>query len=178
MTAPNAAARAASPPDTTAQGLSPAAARAALVRLCAAGFVAYCSYAICRTPLLPLFAARDLGAGPTLVGFVMGASTLARLFVKLPAGHAIRPPRAASPAPGRSPGVREHAVHVSRVLRRSRWLVLRAVPSWQRDGNLWPRSPRRACPTSRRPRNVARGSAFTRLLKGPARRWDRSSLDP
>lgn len=31
-----------------------------LVRLCAAGFVAYCSYAICRTPLLPLFA-RDLG---------------------------------------------------------------------------------------------------------------------
>ena len=31
-----------------------------LLRLCAAGFVAYCSYAICRTPLLPLFA-RDPG---------------------------------------------------------------------------------------------------------------------
>ena len=61
------------------------AAREALVRLCAAGFVAYCSYAICRTPLLPLFA-RDLGAGPTLVGFVMGASTLTGIFVKLPAG--------------------------------------------------------------------------------------------
>jgi hypothetical protein len=37
-----------------------------------AGFVAYCSYAICRTPLLPLFA-REFGAGPSLIGFVMGA---------------------------------------------------------------------------------------------------------
>lgn len=56
-----------------------------LVRLCAAGFVAYCSYAICRTPLLPLFA-RDLGAGPALIGFVMGASTLTGIVFKLPAG--------------------------------------------------------------------------------------------
>jgi MFS family permease len=56
-----------------------------LVRLCAAGFVAYCSYAICRTPLLPLFA-RDLGAGPSLIGFVMGASTLTGIVLKLPAG--------------------------------------------------------------------------------------------
>ena len=61
------------------------AARVALIRLCAAGFVAYCSYAICRTPLLPLFA-RELGAGPALIGFVMGASTLTGIFVKLPAG--------------------------------------------------------------------------------------------
>jgi MFS transporter, DHA1 family, multidrug resistance protein len=61
------------------------AARVALTRLCAAGFVAYCSYAICRTPLLPLFA-RDLGAGPALIGFVMGASTLTGIVVKLPAG--------------------------------------------------------------------------------------------
>ena len=59
--------------------------RAALIRLCAAGFVAYCSYAICRTPLLPLFA-RELGAGPALIGFVMGASTLTGIVVKLPAG--------------------------------------------------------------------------------------------
>jgi DHA1 family multidrug resistance protein-like MFS transporter len=65
--------------------LAPPAARVALIRLCAAGFVAYCSYAICRTPLLPLFA-RGLGAGPSLVGFVMGASTLTGIFVKLPAG--------------------------------------------------------------------------------------------
>jgi MFS transporter, DHA1 family, multidrug resistance protein len=62
-----------------------ALARTGLVRLCAAGFVAYCSYAICRTPLLPLFA-RDLGAGPSLIGFVMGASTLTGIFLKLPAG--------------------------------------------------------------------------------------------
>ena len=60
-------------------------ARIALIRLCAAGFVAYCSYAICRTPLLPLFA-RELGAGPALIGFVMGASTLTGIVVKLPAG--------------------------------------------------------------------------------------------
>jgi MFS family permease len=61
------------------------AARAVLARLCAAGFVAYCSYAICRTPLLPLFA-RDLGAGPALVGLVMGASTITGIVLKLPAG--------------------------------------------------------------------------------------------
>jgi len=61
------------------------AARLALMRLCAAGFVAYCSYSICRTPLLPLFA-RELGAGPSLIGFVMGASTLTGVLVKLPAG--------------------------------------------------------------------------------------------
>ncbi|MGD9905397.1 MAG: MFS transporter [Vicinamibacterales bacterium] len=54
-------------------------------RLCAAAVVAYCSYAICRTPLLPLYA-RDLGAGPELVGLVVGASTLAGVVVKLPAG--------------------------------------------------------------------------------------------
>jgi DHA1 family multidrug resistance protein-like MFS transporter len=67
------------------QRLEVPAARAALRRLCAAACVAYCSYAICRTPLLPLFA-RELGAGPSLVGFVMGASTLTGILVKLPAG--------------------------------------------------------------------------------------------
>ena len=71
--------------DHAPPGLGPSAARAALVRLCAAGFVAYCSYSICRAPLLPLFA-RELGAGPSLVGFVMGASTLTGVFLKLPAG--------------------------------------------------------------------------------------------
>lgn len=60
-------------------------ARAALIRLCAAGLMAYCSYSICRTPVLPLFA-RQLGAGPALIGFVMGASTLTGIVVKLPAG--------------------------------------------------------------------------------------------
>jgi MFS family permease len=56
-----------------------------LLRLCAAAFVAYSSYAICRTPLLPLFAS-ELGAAPSLIGFVMAASTLTGAFVKLPAG--------------------------------------------------------------------------------------------
>lgn len=71
--------------DGAASGLSPSSARAAMVRLCAAGFVGYCSYSICRVPLLPLFA-HELGAGPALVGFVMGASTLTGVFLKLPAG--------------------------------------------------------------------------------------------
>ena len=56
-----------------------------LARLCTAGFIAYCSYAICRAPLLPLFA-RDLGAGPALVGVVVGASTLTGIVLKMPAG--------------------------------------------------------------------------------------------
>jgi MFS transporter, DHA1 family, multidrug resistance protein len=56
-----------------------------LARVCAAGFVAYCSYAICRAPLLPLFA-RELGAGPSMIGVVVGASTLTGIFVKMPAG--------------------------------------------------------------------------------------------
>lgn len=60
-------------------------ARGTLVRMCAAGFLAYCSYAICRTPLLPLFA-RELGADAPLVGFVVGASTLTGIVLKLPAG--------------------------------------------------------------------------------------------
>lgn len=78
---------AAAPSAALDDGAAPSAAtaRAALIRLCAAGFVAYCSYSICRAPLLPLFA-RELGAGPALVGFVMGASTLTGVFLKLPAG--------------------------------------------------------------------------------------------
>jgi DHA1 family multidrug resistance protein-like MFS transporter len=56
-----------------------------LVRLCAAGFVAYGSYAICRSPLLPLFA-HQLGASPSVIGLVVGASTVTGIFVKMPAG--------------------------------------------------------------------------------------------
>jgi MFS family permease len=56
-----------------------------LVRLCAAGFLAYCSYAMCRSPLLPLFA-RELGADARLIGIIVGASTLTGVVVKLPAG--------------------------------------------------------------------------------------------
>ncbi|HSC28293.1 MAG TPA: MFS transporter [Vicinamibacterales bacterium] len=61
------------------------ATQAAFARLCAIGFLAYCSYAICRTPLLPLLA-RELGATPPMVGFVVGASTLTGIVLKLPAG--------------------------------------------------------------------------------------------
>lgn len=60
-------------------------ARRELVRLCAAGLLAYCSYAMCRSPLLPLFA-RELGATPRLVGFIVGTSTLTGVVLKLPAG--------------------------------------------------------------------------------------------
>jgi MFS family permease len=59
--------------------------RSAFGRLCVIGFLAYCSYAICRTPLLPLFA-RELGATAPAVGFVVAASTLTGVLVKLPAG--------------------------------------------------------------------------------------------
>lgn len=59
--------------------------RRALVRLCLAASFAYCSYAMCRTPLLPLFA-RSLGADAPMVGFVVGASTLTGIALKLPAG--------------------------------------------------------------------------------------------
>jgi MFS family permease len=56
-----------------------------LAPLCAAGLVAYCSYAICRAPLLPLFA-RELGAGPSLIGLVVGASTVTGILLKMPSG--------------------------------------------------------------------------------------------
>src|SRR5688572_11479724 len=59
--------------------------RQLLVRLCAAGALAYCSYAMCRSPLLPLFA-RELGADPPLIGVIVGASTLTGVVLKLPAG--------------------------------------------------------------------------------------------
>ncbi len=85
MSPPVAAVRSDAVTEAAGQDLSPSAARAALVRLCAAGFVAYFSYSMCRVPLLPLFA-RELGAGPSLIGLVMGASTLTGVFLKLPAG--------------------------------------------------------------------------------------------
>lgn len=69
----------------TQAGTTEKVARSALIRLCAAGFLAYCSYAICRTPLLPLFA-RELGADAPMVGFIVGASTLTGIVLKLPAG--------------------------------------------------------------------------------------------
>lgn len=60
-------------------------ARGAFARLCLMAFLAYCSYAICRMPLLPLLA-RELGATPPMIGVVVGASTVTGIFLKLPAG--------------------------------------------------------------------------------------------
>lgn len=55
------------------------------VALCTVGFFARMSYAMARTPLLPLFAL-SLGADPEAIGFVVGASTITGIFFKLPAG--------------------------------------------------------------------------------------------
>ena len=54
-------------------------------RLGLAALFGACSYTICRTPLLPLLA-RDLGASPAEVGFIVGASTIMGISLKLPAG--------------------------------------------------------------------------------------------
>ena len=54
-------------------------------RLCSIALLAYTSYAMCRIPLLPLYA-RELGATPSTIGFVMAASTVTGILVKLPAG--------------------------------------------------------------------------------------------
>ncbi len=53
--------------------------------LCAVGFLARFSYALARTPVLPLFALY-LGAGPEAIGFIVGISTVTGIFFKLPAG--------------------------------------------------------------------------------------------
>lgn len=53
--------------------------------LCAIGFLAFVSYDLIRSPLLPLFAEK-LGAGPEAIGFIVGASTLTGVLIKLPSG--------------------------------------------------------------------------------------------
>jgi len=55
------------------------------VALCTIGFFARLSYAMARTPVLPLFAL-TLGAKPEAIGFVVGASTITGIFFKLPVG--------------------------------------------------------------------------------------------
>jgi MFS family permease len=58
---------------------------AVLLRFSIAAALAYAAYAMCRAPVLPLYA-RDLGAGPEFIGLVAGASTLTGVLLKLPAG--------------------------------------------------------------------------------------------
>lgn len=54
-------------------------------RLCAASIFLYFSYALARSPIVPLYA-KSLGATPEQVGLAVAASTLTGIFVKLPAG--------------------------------------------------------------------------------------------
>ena len=56
-----------------------------LLGLCAVGFFARLSYALARSPVLPLFALY-LGAGPEVIGWVVGISTVTGIFFKLPSG--------------------------------------------------------------------------------------------
>jgi MFS family permease len=53
--------------------------------LCTVGFFARLSYALARSPVLPLFALY-LGAGPEAIGFAVGISTVTGIFFKLPVG--------------------------------------------------------------------------------------------
>jgi len=53
--------------------------------LCAAGFFLYFSYALSRSPIVPLYA-KSLGASSEVVGWAVAASTIAGMLMKLPAG--------------------------------------------------------------------------------------------
>lgn len=53
--------------------------------LCLVGLFARLSYALARSPVLPLFALY-LGASPEAIGFAVGISTVTGIFFKLPAG--------------------------------------------------------------------------------------------
>jgi MFS family permease len=57
----------------------------AFLLLCAIGSCCFLSYNLVRMPVLSLFA-QSLGAGPEAVGFVISASTLTGVFLKLPSG--------------------------------------------------------------------------------------------
>lgn len=53
--------------------------------LCFVGLTARMGYQMARSPVLPQFA-KDLGAGPELLGVILAASTITGVFFKLPAG--------------------------------------------------------------------------------------------
>jgi MFS family permease len=59
--------------------------RRAFVSLSATALVAYASYSVVRTPVLPLYA-RSLGLDPALIGIIVAGSTITGVFLKLPAG--------------------------------------------------------------------------------------------
>ncbi len=53
--------------------------------LVVAGMLSRFSYQMARSPVLPRFA-QDLGSSPELIGLIVAASTIAGVFIKLPAG--------------------------------------------------------------------------------------------
>jgi MFS family permease len=53
--------------------------------LCFVGLTARMGYQMARSPVLPQFA-KDLGAGPELLGMILAASTITGVLFKLPAG--------------------------------------------------------------------------------------------
>lgn len=59
--------------------------RASFSGLCISGFLAKCSYALARTPVLALFAF-SFGVGPEAIGFAVAISTITGIFFKMPAG--------------------------------------------------------------------------------------------
>ena len=106
-----------------------------LLRFSLAAALGYAAYAMCRAPVLPLYA-RQLGAGPELVGLVAGASTLTGVVLKLPAGaisDGHRPPRGVD---RRRHFIRADAARVSvDDARRADSVALRP---WQRDCAVQP----------------------------------------
>jgi len=59
--------------------------RAQMWRLSLAALLLYTSYAMCRSPLVPLYA-QQLGATASEIGIIMSASTMTGAALKLPAG--------------------------------------------------------------------------------------------
>lgn len=55
------------------------------IALCTVGFFARFSYALARSPVLPLFVLY-LGAGSEAIGFAVGISTVTGIFFKMPSG--------------------------------------------------------------------------------------------
>lgn len=55
------------------------------IKICGAGFFLYFSYALSRSPIIPLYA-KSLGASPQMIGLAVAASTITGIFIKMPAG--------------------------------------------------------------------------------------------
>lgn len=59
--------------------------RRSLTLLCVSGVLAFFSYSMARSPILPLYG-QTLGLGPAAIGWIVAASTITGIFCKLPAG--------------------------------------------------------------------------------------------